>query len=312
MKRLLLLFLIFGSMISASAQHKEYCGVWNVIYACDGIETSYCIELALGSTCYILRQHVESCSYIDCVDGFVILSSGQYHGLDDGSLVLYDKLNGFDMLLRAEGEKGFILEKGFSGIVPLRLTYHRDHAEFSSLPEMDFDSVRDQRERYRSQTELRDFRYGLYEIVHPSVFLLQVSEDTTYRYFVNEIVVSEGVWECQGNLVVFHDSCLGEAFSALVEDGYLVGSCFPGEFGAGKFRIIPKEEYDDIPFPLTPNKDYNPKIIHDCPKINLGFFSGRRNPPRNFCIAKRILWNITDVGEKIYRVFVANLTILVN
>ena len=158
------------------------------------------------------------------------------------------------------------LEKGFSGIVPLRLTYHRDHAEFSSLPEMDFDSVRDQRERYRSQTELRDFRYGLYEIVHPSVFLLQVSEDTTYRYFVNEIVVSEGVWECQGNLVVFHDSCLGEAFSALVEDGYLVGSCFPGEFGAGKFRIIPQEEYDDFPFPLTPNKDYNPKIIHDRPQ----------------------------------------------
>ena len=257
MKRLVLIMMrIIQIQISVYAQSLIYRGSFGLPK-----QNSY-IELVLGDTDYTLKMCID---FSDIYMSF-LLSFGQRFNDKDGSLVLYDKLNGFDMLLRTEGEKGFILEKGFSSIVPLRLTYHRDHAEFSSLPEMDFDSVRDQRERYRSQTELRDFRYGLYEIVHPSVFLLQVSEDTTYRYFVNEIVVSEGVWECQGNLVVFHDSCLGEAFSALVEDGYLVGSCFPGEFGAGKFRIIPQEEYDDFPFPLTPNKDYNPKIIHDRPQ----------------------------------------------
>ncbi len=252
MKRLvLIMMLIIQIQISVFAQSLIYRGSFGLPK-----QNSY-IELVLGDSEYTLKMCID---FSDIYMSF-LLSFGQRFNDEDGTQVLYDKLNGFDMLLRAEGEKGFLLEKGFSGIAPMRLTYYRDHAEFSSLPEMDFDSVRDQWERYRSQTELRDFRCGLYEIVHPGVFKLEVSEDTTYRYFVNEIVVSEGVWKRRGNLLVFHDSCLGEVFSALIEDGYLVGSCFPGEFGAGKFRIISKEEYDEIPFPLTPNKDYNPKII---------------------------------------------------
>ena len=74
-----------------------------------------------------------------------------------------------------------------------------------------------ERETYRNQTVLRSFKPGVYETAQDSDNKLIINIDGTYQNYL-----TEGTWKRKGNLITFYDNCLGEVFTAFIEDGYIV------------------------------------------------------------------------------------------
>ncbi|WP_373721035.1 hypothetical protein [Bacteroides heparinolyticus] len=254
MKKLALIIATLVVTTTVTAQSKVYRN------SVGSPEQHLFVSLTLDSLNYAL----ELCFDNDDLLISNMLSFGHHIDVSNDTMVLCDQMNGYKTVLKVQDDGNLFLEKGFSAITPIRLSYSHDSK--GSPVKLDFDlcDVLLERKDYASQTDLRDFANGLYEVCHPGCSnALALYGDSLYSYSIgDDFKLSEGRWERNGNLLVFYDKCLGEAFTALIEDGYIFGNRFPGDHARMRYRIIPEDEYDDIPFPMIPNKDYNPNIIH--------------------------------------------------
>lgn len=246
MKRLILFWLLIVLFIQPSLS-QVYEGVLN------GVCSPKRVQVVFDETDYFMEMIAD---YGDVVTR-KMLSFGIYSNIED-SIILCDRMNGSEWILRRDGCDSLLIEKGLSAIASMNLVRHKDNID-DVIKKFSINCVFNQsRAEYKSQTDLRDLQFGLYEFVHPGAVGLNIFEDGKYNYIVDDIVLSEGRWNRQGNLVEFNDNCLGEAFFAFIEDDYIVPEGFPGIAkisGKRYFRIIPEEEYGEY-IPMFTSEEF--------------------------------------------------------
>lgn len=182
----------------------------------------------------------------------VPLSIGRYEKTKGCILTMHDDLNGFDMVMTCENENCIMVENCLCFADSLKLEYYQNTSTEYIAPLRAVDEIKDDSELFHPQTVLYGCPPGKYEIIHPGFFMLDIHDDMTYEYCIDqEIIVSEGVYERHGNLMLFFDNCLGEVFTAIIGDGYILGRYFLGSWRDDKYRIIPEDEYDEY-IEITP------------------------------------------------------------
>lgn len=154
-----------------------------------------------------------------------IISNGLYEHHND-TIVLNDQVNGYQMIVKKGKNNDISVVKGWCFMKNLKLDYKESHSynktnydsTYYTLDSMySLENLIKERETYRHQTVLRDFKPGAYEVAQDSDNKLIINTDGTYQNYL-----TAGTWKREGNLIVFYDDCLGESFTAFIEDGYIV------------------------------------------------------------------------------------------
>lgn len=154
-----------------------------------------------------------------------IISNGLYEHHND-TIVLNDQVNGYQMLVKKDENNDISVVRGWCFMINMKLYYKENHSynktnydsTYYTLDSMySLENLIKERETYRHQTVLRDFKPGAYEVAQDSDNKLIINTDGTYHNYL-----TAGTWKREGNLIVFYDDCLGESFTAFIEDGYIV------------------------------------------------------------------------------------------
>jgi len=155
-----------------------------------------------------------------------IISKGGYEQNNNDTIVLNDKVNGYQMLVKKDKNNDISVVKGWCFMENLKLNFKESHSYnktnydstyYTLDSEHSLEDLMNEREMYRKQTTLRGFQPGAYEEAKDNDNKLIINADGTYRNYL-----TEGTWKREGNLITFFDNCLGEAFTAFIEDGYIV------------------------------------------------------------------------------------------
>lgn len=154
-----------------------------------------------------------------------IISNGLYEHHND-TIVLNDQVNGYQMLVKKDKNNDISVVKGWCFMKNLKLDYKESHSYnktnydstyYTLDSKHSLEDLMNEREMYRNQTTLRGFQPGAYEVAQDSDNKLIINTDGTYQNYL-----TAGTWKREGNLIVFYDDCLGESFTAFIEDGYIV------------------------------------------------------------------------------------------
>lgn len=155
-----------------------------------------------------------------------IISKGIYEQNHNDTIVLNDQVNGYQMLVKKGENNDISVVRGWCFMINMKLYYKENHSynktnydsTYYTLDSMySLENLIKERETYRHQTVLRDFKPGAYEVAQDSDNKLIINTDGTYQNYL-----TAGTWKREGNLIVFYDDCLGESFTAFIEDGYIV------------------------------------------------------------------------------------------
>ena len=155
-----------------------------------------------------------------------IISTGFYEKNHNDTIVLNDQVNGYQMIVKKDINNNISVVKGWCFMKDIKLDYKESHSYtetnydstyYTLDSEHSLDDLMNEREMYRKQTTLRDFKSGAYKVAEDSDNKLIINADGTYRNYL-----TEGTWKREGNLITFYDNCLGEVFTAFIEDGYIV------------------------------------------------------------------------------------------
>lgn len=154
-----------------------------------------------------------------------IISNGLYEYHND-TIVLNDQVNGYQMLVKKDKNNDISVVKGWCFMENLKLNFKESHSYnktnydstyYTLDSRYSLENLINERENYRNQTVLRSFKPGVYETAQDSDNKLIINIDGTYQNYL-----TEGTWKRKGNLITFYDNCLGEVFTAFIEDGYIV------------------------------------------------------------------------------------------
>jgi len=155
-----------------------------------------------------------------------IISNGLYEQNHNDTIVLNDQVNGYQMIVKKGKNNDISVVKGWCFMKNLKLDYKESHSYnktnydstyYTLNSKYSLENLINERETYRHQTVLRSFKPGAYEVAKDSDNKLIINADSTYQNYQ-----TEGTWKREGNLIVFYDDCLGEVFTAFIEDGYIV------------------------------------------------------------------------------------------
>ncbi len=155
-----------------------------------------------------------------------IISKGIYEQNHNDTIVLNDQVNGYQMLVKKGENNDISVVRGWCFMINMKLYYKENHSynktnydsTYYTLDSMySLENLIKERETYRHQTVLRDFKPWAYEVAQDSDNKLIINTDGTYQNYL-----TAGTWKREGNLIVFYDDCLGESFTAFIEDGYIV------------------------------------------------------------------------------------------
>ena len=155
-----------------------------------------------------------------------IISKGIYKQNHNDTIVLNDQVNGYQMLVKKGENNDISVVRGWCFMKNMKLYYKENHSynktnydsTYYTLDSMySLENLIKERETYRHQTVLRDFKPGAYEVEQDTDNKLIIKADGTYQNYL-----IAGTWKREGNLIVFYDDCLGKAFTAFIEDGYIV------------------------------------------------------------------------------------------
>lgn len=185
---------------------------------------------------------------VDYMDIFheKIISDGFYKQNHNDTIVLNDQVNGYELVFIKDQNNDLHAIKGFCFMDNLKLIdkgYSQgvyDSSYYVFDPNHSLDNLLNEREKYRNQTVLRDFQPGVYEIVHQSDNQLIINVNKTYSYPSKDKPLSEGTWKREGNLLIFSDKCLGEFFTAFIEDDYIIVKHLFYFSKNEKFQIFPE------------------------------------------------------------------------
>ena len=155
-----------------------------------------------------------------------IISKGNYAQNHNDTIILNDQVNGYQMLVKKGENNDISVVRGWCFMKNMKLYYKENHSynktnydsTYYTLDSMySLENLIKERETYRHQTVLRDFKPGAYEVAQDTDNKLIINADGTYQNYL-----TAGTWKREGNLIVFYDDCLGESFTAFIEDGYIV------------------------------------------------------------------------------------------
>lgn len=155
-----------------------------------------------------------------------IISNGIYEQNHNDTIVLNDQVNGYQMLVKKGENNDILVVRGWCFMKNMKLYYKENHSYnktnydstyYTSDSMHSLENLTNERKIYRNQTVMRDFKPGAYEVAQDTDNKLIINADGTYQNYL-----TAGTWKREGNLIVFYDECLGEAFTAFIEDGYIV------------------------------------------------------------------------------------------
>ena len=159
-----------------------------------------------------------------------IISTGFYKKNHNGTIVLNDQVNGYQMLVKKDINNNISVVRGYCFMKNIKLYYKGSHSynktnydstyytlDYILDSDYSLENLINERETYRNQTVLRSFKPGVYETAQDSDNKLIINANGTYQNYL-----TEGTWKREGNLITFYDNCLGEVFTAFIEDGYIV------------------------------------------------------------------------------------------
>lgn len=156
-----------------------------------------------------------------------IISNGYYIEKSKDTIILNDQINGYGMPIQKGPDYVSFTEKSWCFMNNITLSYKGNHGyndgAYDSIyytidAYYSLDSLIQERELYRKHIVLNSFQPGIYEVSRLGDNRLIINMDGTYSY----PPMSEGTWKREGNLLIFYDKCLGEAFTAFIEDGYII------------------------------------------------------------------------------------------
>lgn len=159
-----------------------------------------------------------------------IISEGFYEQKRNNKIVLNDQVNGYQMIVKKGENNDLYMVKCIDFFRNYRLTFRKNHGynegnydstyytlNYTLDKEYSLEELMKEREMYRKQTTLRDFKPGVYSDSPEGFDDLIINENGTYLN-----LMTKGTWKREGNLITFYDECLGKAFTAFIEDGYIV------------------------------------------------------------------------------------------
>lgn len=224
MKETFLLFVCLLALLHLSVDENDA-----VVYSLQGLEKES------GNSCYLFFSDEKYAIALDpnVEHEYVILLSGGFYEQSGKSIILKDKLNGFNMELTRKGKDKLVFRTGLPFLKGKRFK----KVQWSWLGEKYVESYQSdgtptelaaKRSAHNEEfTQPIALDYGDY--IPQGYDLLRItltlSQDNTYRMVFRKTVCSEGEFTRDGNILVLYDKCLGFPFYFLIKDGGKLEGC---------------------------------------------------------------------------------------
>ena len=221
MRKLLILFCM---IFNFNALHTQPAGIYTLRIPPTDTESN--LYLFKSGTYYLELMEILS---DDLVESF-ILSYGNY-AVNGNSVSLHDKVNGFTMELKSEGQSLEVI-KSFTCLMNLKFFYYDE----ITTGEPGFinsgtskEKLREERQNYQliNKTPF-PFDQGSYET--PGDYVLNISEDFKFSLFYKDLLISNGTWTRNGNELSIFEADLKHHFYALIGNNVLTSKLLPGDY----------------------------------------------------------------------------------
>lgn len=173
-----------------------------------------------------------------------IFSYGKYDYKDE-KIILTDEANGFTMQLRLLSTGKIMIEKGFSFLKDKsfsREIYNNENDYLTT--DITIEKQKQERNIYlKSHKRPYPVHYGIYESENNTFqdkeknihltglgYEIQLKKENKYTLHFKQILISEGIWNRNGNELSLFDETLQHSFYLLITDKGLISKYLPGEY----------------------------------------------------------------------------------
>ena len=157
------------------------------------------------------------------------LSCGDY-SMNNKEVTLTDKTLGIQMTLYMDNDT-LTAGQSFSCMENRQFTFLYEHyGGYTPYSRISASRLEKKRHRFNNtHTRPAPLDYVKYNDTYPFFVSLYIQSDNSFKLEYSNIVVSDGKWERDGNILTFFDKHLNETFYALInEDGSLTSCFLPG------------------------------------------------------------------------------------
>lgn len=212
----------FLFLIAAIVVAKPICAQNGLFKAIDE-ETGTTFSLAMKDEKYLLFI---SCQMSDDIYGSRTISYGDYE-ISCRNIVVIDDKNDYKMIFRKGKDDSLIIKRGLKCL---------EGRKFKRIDNWDdnlfdvgesFQKIQKDKTFFKTQKTLYPVNIGYYS---GEGICLEFFDDGRYRYMIFDMMVSEGGYKREGNLLMLYDDGLKEPFYAIITHDGIVSCCLPGEF----------------------------------------------------------------------------------
>ena len=193
------------------------------------------ILLFLPDNQYELAFYYINPKFPDQPDGLT-LSMGMYE-TKGSMLIMHDKLLGFQWCVQRR-EDGLLIKSGFQFMRENLLTFYRTAQEPADKTQIKFDY----RTRLVKEKSMQQPYNSLSKSYSWNYFKLYLENDHSYRLLHHgKVVISEGIWSREGNILTITDSALKTPFYGIILPDGLESMLLPGLY---RGPVLNKYEID--------------------------------------------------------------------
>lgn len=213
---------LMGLVIYSNVALSQISGVYST--KTENADIDCCLYLYKNGVYEVILEEQET----DDIVLNILVSYGVY-ALKDKQLHLSDKFNGFKMLFELQNEV-LIARKSFNWLANKRFTKSTfqiwDNPSFlkSKIKPLNKNQL-GLKQKYDNKTF---FGIGMYE--NEQGFHISLQANNKYKFDYKQIVLSEGSWSQNGNVLILYDAYLENSFYILIGKDGLLSRFFPGEY----------------------------------------------------------------------------------
>lgn len=179
-----------------------------------------------------------------------ILSNGHYSSSKD-NLLLHDDHYSFNWELSIS-DNLVNVSHGYCFLNKKRiLSYQKENVDILPPNKEYLNRINTQIEKYIVQQDNPHVELCQYEDRNHH-YTLAIENNGGYHLYLKDILVSEGKWSQQDNILVLHDMQLDHDFTMAVGNRTLLSIGIPGEFGGTMFEIVATSLKNDNNNIITP------------------------------------------------------------
>lgn len=165
-----------------------------------------------------------------------VLSYGHYFTAND-SLYLHDDFYGYDWKLSLINN-AVSIGSGYVFLDGRAILNYRNETVKVLPPNDDYlAKIKAQTDMFINSQNNPRLVAGQYEDQNHG-YLLRIKDIGRYQLYLKDVLLSEGDWGKQDNILVLHDVHLNHDFKIAIGNGSLMSLGFPGEFGGTKLTLI--------------------------------------------------------------------------